>query len=278
MDTARCVWTIFILFLAAASIAHQDAQAQRDTSVVMDVPTPEQGEIRVHFGRPVGIRPVPSVPSLPAASSSEPQTRRSQSPFAYPTSDSSPYWLESTARGPALIYLSDNPALPPDTLFLTDADLNGDLGSIDAPALSGLSIPEALQRANIAAPEREAIERMLLDRGVFRALTVQFEFDRSKLLDTAEPTLDALVEIMRRYPQMLIEIGGHTDDVGAESYNRQLSQTRAEAVRQDMIRRGVDPTRLTAVGYGEERPLLPNQNQTHRALNRRVEFRVISQR
>ena len=65
-----------------------------------------------------------------------------------------------------------------------------------------------------------------------------------------------------------------TDSVGAAAYNEQLSQERAESVRQYLVNRGVDPSRVTARGYGEDNPVASNENESGRAMNRRVEFRV----
>ena len=69
-----------------------------------------------------------------------------------------------------------------------------------------------------------------------------------------------------------IEIGGHTDSKGSNRYNQKLSQQRVEAVRSYLVNKGVDPSRMTAVGYGEEMPIDTNRTAEGRANNRRVEF------
>lgn len=258
-------------------LTQHDASAQRDTSAVMDIPAPEEGVIRIHFGPPVGIRPVPAQAASGSHASADdrdraPAVRAAPLQAAASYSD---YWLEATDRGPALIFLNDDPLLPPDTLFLTDAAGIQNLDAVQAPPVRGLDVPQDAARARIAAPDGEVVERMLLDHGLFRTLALQFEFDRSTLLPIAEPTLDAIADVLRRHPELQLEIGGHTDDTGAAAYNRQLSQQRAEAVRESLLRRGAEPERLSAVGYGEDAPLLPNTSQTHRVLNRRVEFRLL---
>jgi outer membrane protein OmpA-like peptidoglycan-associated protein len=80
---------------------------------------------------------------------------------------------------------------------------------------------------------------------------------------------------MARQPEIgLVEIGVHTDSRGRPSRNLEISQRRAEAVRQRLIESGVSPARLQAKGYGAERPLVPNLTPSNRARNRRVELRI----
>ena len=68
------------------------------------------------------------------------------------------------------------------------------------------------------------------------------------------------------------EIGGHSDSDGDDASNLKLSQSRADAVRDKLILMGIDATRLTAKGYGESKPLVPNSSPENKANNRRVEF------
>jgi OOP family OmpA-OmpF porin len=89
--------------------------------------------------------------------------------------------------------------------------------------------------------------------------------------------LDRLGEILRRCDSGRIEIGGYTDSRGREELNQRLSQARAEAVLDALIARGVTLDRLSARGYGEERPAATNDNEAGRALNRRIEFTALVQ-
>jgi outer membrane protein OmpA-like peptidoglycan-associated protein len=84
--------------------------------------------------------------------------------------------------------------------------------------------------------------------------------------------LDAVVEVLKKNTQIKLEVQGHTDDKGPPAYNKRLSQQRADSVRTYLIQRGIDSARLTAVGYGMERPIVPNTTPVNRALNRRVQF------
>jgi outer membrane protein OmpA-like peptidoglycan-associated protein len=104
---------------------------------------------------------------------------------------------------------------------------------------------------------------------------VQFEFDKAVLLPGYERELDKLVDLMTDHPFLRVEIEGHTDDHGSEAYNIRLSTDRAKAVVDHLLKKKVEPERITWKGYGESRPLVPNTSEENRALNRRVEFRVV---
>ena len=81
-----------------------------------------------------------------------------------------------------------------------------------------------------------------------------YDFDDDKILPAAEPDLNFVLELMSEYPDMVIELSSHTDNRGNDSYNRDLSQRRAESARRWLIERGVDRKRIQAVGYGETVP------------------------
>jgi OmpA-OmpF porin, OOP family len=111
---------------------------------------------------------------------------------------------------------------------------------------------------------------------LFPAVRLQFEFDGDDLLGHADPTLDAIGDIVSRYGWLRLEIAGHTDNVGADAYNLRLSERRANAVRDYLLSNfDIEGERLVARGYGSSRPLLPNRTHTERAVNRRVEFHVL---
>lgn len=146
--------------------------------------------------------------------------------------------------------------------------------------------PEATTTPDPGAPPRaapepggvtvEEIERAILDTGLFRTTTVNFEFAKAALLPVSERTLDALGAVLLRYPALRIEVGGHTDNVGSDATNDRLSQRRAESVVDYLTAYGVSRDRLSAVGYGERQPVAANTSETGRALNRRVEFVVLN--
>lgn len=158
----------------------------------------------------------------------------------------------------------------PDTVVVGDTSRTG----ITPPPLP--SAQPVMPRVPVASVRE--VERAILETGLFRAVGVNFEFDRSRLLDGSEAFLDPVGEVLRRYPDLRVEIGGHTDSIGSEAYNERLSQARAETVRQYLIERfEIAPERLVARGYGESRPIVTNANPTGRTLNRRVEFTVLDE-
>lgn len=110
--------------------------------------------------------------------------------------------------------------------------------------------------------------------GVVSLDGVTFEFNGDRLRPDAATILDAAADVLNRYPEMLVEVAGHTDSIGGDAFNQQLSQRRAEAVRQYLIGKGISAERLTAVGYGESEPKATNDNEEGRELNRRVELRI----
>ena len=110
---------------------------------------------------------------------------------------------------------------------------------------------------------------------------VNFDFDRSTLRPDAVQILNEAIEILRRYPDLGVEVAGHTDSVGTEQYNQGLSERRASAVYDYLTSNGIDASRLQGpTGYGESRPIAPNtnpdgtDNPEGRARNRRTELNV----
>jgi outer membrane protein OmpA-like peptidoglycan-associated protein len=104
---------------------------------------------------------------------------------------------------------------------------------------------------------------------------IQFEFNSSTLTEDSQAGIAMLTAFLKRNPELKVELAGHTDDVGNANYNLKLSSERAVVVRDALIGKGIDGNRLTAKGYGSAKPLVPNDNDEHRAVNRRTEMIVI---
>lgn len=104
---------------------------------------------------------------------------------------------------------------------------------------------------------------------------VHFETNKAVLLSKSFPTLDELVEVLLLKEEMNVEIAGHTDAVGDETSNLLLSQKRAEAVVDYLIKKGVPASQLTAKGYGESTPIADNETLEGRQENRRTEARIL---
>jgi len=101
---------------------------------------------------------------------------------------------------------------------------------------------------------------------------ILFGFDSYELSSTAMANLNKMVRVFASYPDTNIEVQGHTDSSGSESYNQTLSERRAKVVTTYLIKRGVSSSRLKTVGYGESSPKYNNDSEEGRAQNRRVEF------
>ena len=99
---------------------------------------------------------------------------------------------------------------------------------------------------------------------------VAFAWNSSELTPESRRLLDGLATRLNNHPDLYFEVAGHTDSTGSAEANRMLSTRRAEAVRDYLLTKGVSADRLVAVGYGEQRPIADNNDQTGRALNRRV--------
>lgn len=104
---------------------------------------------------------------------------------------------------------------------------------------------------------------------------IQFEYNSSALTDDSQTGIQMLADFLRCNPELKVELAGHTDDVGSAAYNLKLSSERAEVVREALVAQGIEASRLTAKGYGDTKPLYPNDSDEHRALNRRTEMIII---
>ncbi|MGY6277607.1 OmpA family protein [Methylomonas sp. MgM2] len=101
---------------------------------------------------------------------------------------------------------------------------------------------------------------------------VFFDFDKDTIKPEFEPLLQNASHVMEINPGLTVEIQGHTDSMGTEEYNLDLSDRRARAVKNALVNRGVDGSRMTTVGYGESKPAESNDTEEGRAFNRRVGF------
>ena len=105
---------------------------------------------------------------------------------------------------------------------------------------------------------------------------VNFAFDKAELTPESFRILDGAVATLNRHKNVNIEVAGHTDSVGTEKYNLDLSDRRAAVVRDYLISKGIDADRMTSAGYGESRPIASNDTDAGRAQNRRTELVITS--
>lgn len=128
-------------------------------------------------------------------------------------------------------------------------------------------VAQAPARKPAPPPAPPAQERLVL-RGV------NFATDSAEIDPASAVVLDVAADQLRGRPGVSVVVEGHTDSTGSDAHNQALSQRRADAVRQYLVRKGVPAERLTARGFGESNPIASNDTADGRAMNRRVELEV----
>lgn len=119
------------------------------------------------------------------------------------------------------------------------------------------------------------LEPIQVKRFVLRNLF--FATDKTTILPSSEEALQELYTLLKDYPEISIRIVGHTDDTGKDEYNLRLSEGRANSVKNEMLHRGIEEQRIETEGRGETDPIVPNDTDEHRQMNRRVEIEIIRQ-
>lgn len=148
------------------------------------------------------------------------------------------------------------------------------MAQADAEAMR-LQAEQMSSRASELEREIEDLKTKETDRGlVLVPGNILFEFDSANIKPGSERTIQKVAQFLIEYPDRQIKIEGFTDSVGDENYNQELSQRRAEAVKQALIEEGVPRNRIDAQGLGEEFPVASNDTTAGRLENRRVEIIV----
>jgi outer membrane protein OmpA-like peptidoglycan-associated protein len=131
---------------------------------------------------------------------------------------------------------------------------------------------QATENAARLQAEVDALKAKPTDRGLVLTLgDVLFETGSSTLSPGAGRNMDRLVQFLTEHPERMVQIDGFTDSIGTDSYNEDLSQHRADAVRYQLVSRGISSTRIGTQGYGKAYPVASNSESSGRQLNRRVE-------
>jgi len=135
---------------------------------------------------------------------------------------------------------------------------------------------EATKKANALCPGKPVVKiEKVIDRMTLR---VNFELDKSDIRESEIAELQKAVRFIRKYPGAKIRLEGHTDSIATEEYNQRLSERRADAVRDYLVKEGAcAAANTTTVGYGESRPVASNDTEEGRAQNRRVEVLILSE-
>jgi len=148
-------------------------------------------------------------------------------------------------------------------------DLDNDKDGV--PDLEDMCPNEPGPASNKGCPLKPSLV-VVTDKEIKILQQIHFQFDKDKIRPESYRILDAVVEALKAYPKIRIEVQGHTDNKGAPAYNKSLSDRRATAVRKYLASHGIAESRLVSRGYGMERPLVSNDTDQNRALNRRVQF------
>lgn len=122
--------------------------------------------------------------------------------------------------------------------------------------------------------------RIKLVKSYVRGYTLDhlyFDVNKWDIKPDAYPTLNKLFASFQKSPTLIVEIAGHTDNIGEEKDNLRLSQRRADAIRNYLIKKGVSPDRILSKGYGEKEPVATNDTEAGKAKNRRTEVKVIEE-
>lgn len=137
----------------------------------------------------------------------------------------------------------------------------------------GGSIDEATwQKLGVRTEEER--QRFLQDMDQFQNDDIHFEYDAYVLMDEAKAILDKKVDFLRRYPAVHVTIEGHCDERGTNDYNLALGERRANSAWQYLVNSGIEPSRLSMISYGEERPIALGHDEASWAKNRRAHFVV----
>ena len=129
---------------------------------------------------------------------------------------------------------------------------------------------------NIDNPQRLTVYLSPLKPGEKIVLkNIFFSTDSFRLKKESYPELNTLVDLLKKNPGLKVEIGGHTDNTGSDSYNLRLSENRARSVYEYLINKGIERSRLSYKGYGALQPLTGNESEEGRAKNRRTEIKVM---
>lgn len=156
-----------------------------------------------------------------------------------------------------------------------DADTDGVPDGIDKCPDTPTVLKVDQDGCPIGMVERET---ELLDTGMIRLGDVNFETGKAALMPDATSSLDVVGAVVSKWPQLQIEIGGHTDARGSNAFNRKLSEDRVKSVLDYLIQKfpALNRGQFTVKGYGESKPLVPNNSDENMAKNRRVEFKVLN--
>lgn len=147
----------------------------------------------------------------------------------------------------------------------------GQIDMVEIEVYNNSEHPVLFKNFRIGSGGADTYQKVLTE-GKIIAYGIQFDVNKVTLRPESMGTINDFVKMMNQDPALSFEIGGHTDSDGSAQLNETLSQARADAVKAEMQRLGIDPNRLNTKGYGASQPVAPNDHSENKARNRRVEF------
>lgn len=249
---------------------HNNGQEQ-DNTVEFDNAGLSDTIYRVGLHLPIGRRPPPPEPQPP-----EPVAMVEPKPVCSDGADNDDDGRVDYPADPGCASADDGDETDP--AACSDGKDNDGDGLVDHPEDTGCDSPGGV--TEIGECRAAGVGRGLSLEGcepgdVIVLRGVHFEFDRARLTPDAKQILDVVAEELAKYPDIRVELAGHTDARGSEAYNQRLSQDRAESVMAYLERLGIASDRMRPVGYGESRPIADNATEDGRSRNRRTELVVL---
>lgn len=165
----------------------------------------------------------------------------------------------------------------------TESTLIGAAAGALAGGLTGGAIgnymdkQENAMRQAVAAVDGASVQRNQNTLAVTFKSDILFPVNSAVLQPGANDEITRVAQVLTQYPATNITIAGHTDSTGSDALNQDLSERRANAVKSALAARGVAPARMTAIGFGESKPIADNSTEAGRTINRRVEITIVPQ-
>ncbi len=135
---------------------------------------------------------------------------------------------------------------------------------------------EKIETKEIKVLTLDVTKKELKENKTFLLENMYYDVNKDQLQNRSVPSIELLLSVMEAHPSIRVEIAGHTDSDGTDEYNEDLSQRRAETVRNYLIKHGITATRLVAKGYGESKPTATNKTVAGRQKNRRTEITILN--
>lgn len=151
-------------------------------------------------------------------------------------------------------------------------DPGGQIPGGGAPGSGVVSRPDEGLLANLPGSHKGWPE----DASILKTDIVYFDFDQSAVRPSEKSKVAAVAEYLKSNPANAVRIEGNCDELGTDGYNMALGDRRANAVREELAKLGIDPTRIDTISYGREKPAVPGRDEASRSKNRRDEFVVLT--